>query len=607
MKNFINIKNRKLIKATYGNGNNILIVTDIINNLIDIEIKITNDIFKKDPIKNKVKELILIFNDKTFNIKENDYLYLYDEPIVNSKIDINNIQYFFNVNNSKNYLLTTYLKDETNIIEWIYYHLLIGFNKILIIDLNSVNNVKNVINNYHLEKFVDVILHTKNNVNIIMNQIILPYLKNEEFKYFINLDINEYLNLNNKFTNIDNLLKLYNYPDSLVIHSLNFGSNSLKKNKTISLISQFTKSDKIISYNYKTFFKTSKISYFLNCKLVSDNIKYTNINNKSIFNKNDFKNEIYPIYDNIFNLNSYINNYCIQSEEDFLRRKIYRENINSVNTIVYSKNVMTKHNIIINDNLNKLYFSNIQNLLKKKRIKLGFIILRCVRSEKTKLAWINCYNSIRKYYNSEYPIMIIDDNSIQDYILDTSLENTFIINSEFKQRGEILPYYYYLKNNFCERVLFLHDSMSLENYFNFIDINEYKNYTRIFIFKNDAYKKDIKNLGKLTKYLNDGDLIYKYHLKNINVLFGCFGVCFLIDYKYLKYIDENYNISNLVNCIHNRNDRKTLERLMSLIFLYDQSITNFNTLKSLFGTIHKNIREQQLNVDIIIKKKFFGR
>ena len=111
MKNFINIKNRKLIKATYGNGNNILIVTDIINNLIDIEIKITNDIFKKDPIKNKVKELILIFNDKTFNIKENDYLYLYDEPIVNSKIDINNIQYFFNVNNSKNYLLTTYLKD----------------------------------------------------------------------------------------------------------------------------------------------------------------------------------------------------------------------------------------------------------------------------------------------------------------------------------------------------------------------------------------------------------------------------------------------------------------------------------------------------------------
>ena len=45
---------------------------------------------------------------------------------------------------------------------------------------------------------------------------------------------------------------------------------------------------------------------------------------------------------------------------------------------------------------------------------LGFIILRCVKTEKSVDMWIHCYDCIRKYY-LRTKILIIDDNS--DYKL----------------------------------------------------------------------------------------------------------------------------------------------------------------------------------------------
>ena len=76
---------------------------------------------------------------------------------------------------------------------------------------------------------------------------------------------------------------------------------------------------------------------------------------------------------------------------------------------------------------------------------IGFIILRYVNSEITNKYWIMCYNSIRKYY-PENKILIIDDNSNKSFITNEKLYKTLIINSEYPQRGELLPYYYYLYN-----------------------------------------------------------------------------------------------------------------------------------------------------------------
>ena len=56
---------------------------------------------------------------------------------------------------------------------------------------------------------------------------------------------------------------------------------------------------------------------------------------------------------------------------------------------------------------------------------IGFIILRYVNSELTNKYWINCYNSIRKYY-PENTILIIDDNSDYQYITDEIFYKTTI-------------------------------------------------------------------------------------------------------------------------------------------------------------------------------------
>jgi hypothetical protein len=44
--------------------------------------------------------------------------------------------------------------------------------------------------------------------------------------------------------------------------------------------------------------------------------------------------------------------------------------------------------------------------------------------------------------------MIIDDDSNYEYITEKQLYNTIVINSDYKRRGELLPYIYYLKINY---------------------------------------------------------------------------------------------------------------------------------------------------------------
>ena len=132
---------------------------------------------------------------------------------------------------------------------------------------------------------------------------------------------------------------------------------------------------------------------------------------------------------------------------------------------------------------------------------LGFIILRHVNNVLTNKYWIRCYKCIRNFY-LDNPILIIDDNSdysfvsncnsdndinmrgiichdtflpFQEQLHNTTikLHNTTIINSEFKKRGELLPYYYYLRHQFCKTAVILHDSVFLNQKMDFT-VNDYK-------------------------------------------------------------------------------------------------------------------------------------
>jgi hypothetical protein len=65
---------------------------------------------------------------------------------------------------------------------------------------------------------------------------------------------------------------------------------------------------------------------------------------------------------------------------------------------------------------------------------------------------------------------------------------------------------------------------------------------------------------------------------------GNFGVQGFINYNFLNYINNKYNITNLLNVVKNKADRCCLERLFGIIFS-SESKTKFKN-KSLFGYIH---------------------
>ena len=104
---------------------------------------------------------------------------------------------------------------------------------------------------------------------------------------------------------------------------------------------------------------------------------------------------------------------------------------------------------------------------------MGFIILRHVNSDLSDKYWKYNYDSIRKFY-PENAIMIIDDNSNSRYLTTKVMTNTIVIQSEFHQRGELLPYLYYFQNPIADIVMILHDSMFITNYIDFSKVDGYK-------------------------------------------------------------------------------------------------------------------------------------
>jgi hypothetical protein len=430
-------------------------------------------------------------------------------------------------------------------------------------------------------------------------------------KYFIHLDGDEYINLNNNYSNIDKLLNDFNYPDIMNLNWLLFGSNNKDYNDNVHkcLIPIYTKCDKNISNHFKCLINVKILdnnTYFINPHQIlntNKTLKYTNIDNK-VF---DFKNK--KLFYNLFtesmptsdykNIKAYINHYTIQSKEDYNFRKINRNRDDISTNRNYDESIFEKHNDIINNNLIN-YYNRIEKILCNDDI--GFVILRYVVNRETNRMWINCYNSIRKFYKNK--IMIIDDHSKEEFITDMKLENCFVINSEYKGRGELLPYYYFLKYKFCDRLVVLHDSMVMRNKIDFKNIRNFKNFTRIFSFSNNCYNIDIKYFKEFCDTINSGDIVYKYHLDNKKKLIGCFGVCYVIEYDFLKHIDDKYNIKNLINVINSRDKRKTLERFFSCLFEMEY---NTSKLPHLIGCIFKTLKKQKLNEEVLIEKLFYGR
>jgi hypothetical protein len=224
----------------------------------------------------------------------------------------------------------------------------------------------------------------------------------------------------------------------------------------------------------------------------------------------------------------------------------------------------------------------------------GFIICRHVNSEKTNYYWNECIRSIRLFYNNK--IIVIDDNSNQDFVKPmTEFVNVEYVTSEFPQRGELLPYYYFHKNKYFDNAIFIHDSVFIKKRINFELLEKTKTTVLpLWHFNESFLPENINNSFRLLQYLKNNYKLYELFInlnKNsemlgfnrINKWYGCFGVQTFINHHFLSYLQDKYNIFNLLNAIHCRTDRCTLERIMGSIFCLETSSLKRNP--SLLGSI----------------------
>jgi hypothetical protein len=217
----------------------------------------------------------------------------------------------------------------------------------------------------------------------------------------------------------------------------------------------------------------------------------------------------------------------------------------------------------------------------------GFIITRHVNSEKTNKYWNQSVKLIRTFYPHR-KIVIIDDNSNYMFVKpEFEYNNVQIIQSEFPGRGELLPYYYYLKYKFFQNAVIIHDSVFFNKRIHFEKLNGIK-VIPLWFFYSDT--ENIENTKRISRNLKNNIIVENKALNEVNILgmnhdkwCGCFGVQCYINLKFLEHIENKYKITNLMSVVMCRADRCCLERIFGIIFFTESP--NLINKKSLFGNI----------------------
>lgn len=223
----------------------------------------------------------------------------------------------------------------------------------------------------------------------------------------------------------------------------------------------------------------------------------------------------------------------------------------------------------------------------------GFIMTRHVNSELTNRYWNHSVKLLRTFYPLK-KIVIIDDNSDKNF-LQTEYEytNIEIIESIFPGRGELLPYFYYIKQKFFENAVIIHDSVFFHKRYNFESLKDIQ-VIPLWHFYADTENKNntiritnhLKNSYNLKKQIFNNEIDF---MKNINKKwYGCFGVQSYINHNFLLKIENKYSISKLISAIQCRKDRCCLERIMGCIFYTEND--KLRIIKSLFGNIMSYIK-----------------
>lgn len=209
---------------------------------------------------------------------------------------------------------------------------------------------------------------------------------------------------------------------------------------------------------------------------------------------------------------------------------------------------------------------------------LGFIILRHVSNDRTNKYWITSYKSIRRYY-PENVIMIVDDNSNYSYVTDEKLYKTHIVQSEFPQRGELLPYYYFLhQEKLFDVAVILNDSAFINKHIDFLKEVKDTSAGYKMLWEFEHFWDQIEDETRMINVFNDNELTQFY--ENKAAWKGCFGCMSVITHSYLSEINQRFALTKLLNCIKTRYNRCSFERVIACLMQFPRPSA------SLLGDIH---------------------
>lgn len=242
----------------------------------------------------------------------------------------------------------------------------------------------------------------------------------------------------------------------------------------------------------------------------------------------------------------------------------------------------------------------------------GFIITRHVNSERTNKYWNHSVKLIRTLY-PRAKIVIIDDNSNQQFVkADFNYKNIEIVQSEFPGRGELLPYYYYIRNKYFENAIILHDSVFIHKRINF-EVLRGEKVMPLWVFEQDA--ENLEKTLSIAQNLNYSyDISRALCIKDMKTLvlelprakwYGCFGCQAYINHGFLVSLEKKYRISSLVDAVKTRPDRCCLERILGCIFSRENPRVGIN--QGLFGSIFKHYRGFEYTFDDYIDDLQRGR
>lgn len=198
-----------------------------------------------------------------------------------------------------------------------------------------------------------------------------------------------------------------------------------------------------------------------------------------------------------------------------------------------------------------------------------FVMLRHLRTTRDNDLWISSYNSIRRLYTNK--IIIIDDNSTINTV-DGKLNNTEIIKSEFNGAGEILPYYYFLKYKWADKMIFLHDSMFMNRPFRDTELEADIKFHWHF---DGSGINDFRKISNFISMLTNNTELQAFATDTDTKWFGCFGATSISSLATIEYLEQEYKIfSNLVLSIRTRKDREAFERVFGIVLYYEGIFDN---------------------------------